>query len=140
MDINSMEFVNSEIYQVFLKNNPGKGYLKIRAYAASEALPVVGLRIVVSSLIDNQKAIFFDGITDDSGMVDTITLPAPRIDNNNLEVPVTTSYLIEAIQDNVNRNFYVMFIKKFAVFQLRRYQWAESLNQQLQIYTLSHKY
>ena len=107
MNINDNEFVNSLVYQKFIENNPGKGYLKIRAYAASEALPVVGLRIIVSSLIDNEKVIFFDGITDDSGMIDTLTLPTPKLDNSNLEIPFTINYSIEAIKDTINKKFSV---------------------------------
>ena len=72
--MNIKEFMNTKSYQDFIKNNPGKGNLKIRAYAASEALPVSGLRIVVSSTINNQKIIFFDGLTDSSGMINTISL------------------------------------------------------------------
>ena len=107
MNINDNEFVNSLVYQKFIENNPGKGYLKIRAYAASEALPVVGLRIIVSSLIDNEKVIFFDGITDDSGMIDTLTLPTPKLDNSNLEIPLTINYSVEAIKDTINKKFSV---------------------------------
>lgn len=107
MNINDNEFVNSLVYQKFIENNPGKGYLKIRAYAASEALPVVGLRIIVSSLIENEKVIFFDGITDDSGMIDTLTLPTPKLDNSNLEIPLTINYSVEAIKDTINKKFSV---------------------------------
>ena len=107
--MNIKEFMNTKSYQDFIKNNPGKGNLKIRAYAASEALPVSGLRIVVSSTINNQKIIFFDGLTDSSGMINTISLPAPQLNLNNLEVPATIRYEIDAFFDNQvgKRSFYV---------------------------------
>ena len=117
MNINDNEFVNSLVYQKFIENNPGKGYLKIRAYAASEALPVVGLRIIVSSLIENEKVIFFDGITDDSGMIDTLTLPTPKLDNSNLEIPLTINYSVEAIKDTINKKFSVDMYDGVCVFQ-----------------------
>ena len=37
-------------YQNFRRNNMGTGGLKIRAYAASEAVPISGLKIVVSTV------------------------------------------------------------------------------------------
>lgn len=106
MNINDINFINSKSYQDFIKNNPGKGNLKIRAYAASEALPVSGLKIVVSSEIDNQKIIFFEGVTDASGMIETISLPAPKLEVNNLDVPVTTKYEIDAYFDDNSKKIY----------------------------------
>ena len=97
IDFNDNNYVNTEAYQEFLKNNPGKGNLKIRAYAANEALPVSGLRIVVSTIIGNDRVVFFDGETDSSGMIETLSLPAPSLDTSNLIVPVTTTYIIDAI-------------------------------------------
>ena len=117
--MNIKEFMNTKSYQEFIKNNPGKGNLKIRAYAASEALPVSGLRIVVSSTINNQQIIFFDGLTDSSGMINTISLPAPQLNLNNLEVPATIRYEIDAFFDNQvgKRSFYVNMYDGICVVQ-----------------------
>ena len=94
------KFMSSEAYKQFIKVNTGKGKLKIRAYAASEALPVEGLNITVSSIIGNKKIIFFEGITDSSGMVENITLPAPELNINNMEIPNTIEYEIDVKSSN----------------------------------------
>ena len=50
-NINDSEFVNSDMYKNFINENPGRGYLKIRAYSASQAVPISGLQVVVSKNI-----------------------------------------------------------------------------------------
>jgi len=99
MNINDLD---KSIYDKFINENKGIGRLKIRAYAASEALPVSGLNIVVSTIIDNNNVVFFRGKTDSSGMIPTISLPAPKLEISNLEVPKTITYKIEAYMD-INR-------------------------------------
>ena len=99
-NINNPEFLKTDLYKNFIMNNPGKGNLKIRAYAASEALPVSGLRVIVSTEYNNNRIIFFEGETDTSGMIQTISLPTPALDLNNLEVPKTITYQILAVSMN----------------------------------------
>lgn len=84
-------------YQEFLKNNTGKGNLKIRAYAASEALPVSGVQVIISTNVNGKKMVFYEGVTDTSGMINTISLPAPKLEDSNLVVPLTTTYQIEVL-------------------------------------------
>lgn len=98
--MNLDNFMKTTEYEEFIKNNSGSGNLKIRAYAASEALPVKGLRIVVSTEINKQKVVFFEGMTDASGMINTISLPTPKLNLNNLEIPGTIKYEIDAFFDN----------------------------------------
>ena len=50
-------YKTTESYQNFMKVNTGRGKLKIRAFAASEALPVGGLKIIVSTVINNEKIV-----------------------------------------------------------------------------------
>ena len=94
--ISDSEVLNSDYYKNFIRINSGKGNLKIHAYAASEALPVSGLKVVVSSVIENKKVIFYEGYTDASGMIETLSLPAPKLSFDNLSVPTTVSYDIDA--------------------------------------------
>ena len=101
MNINEL---NKDIYDKFISENNGIGKLKVRAYAASEALPVEGLNIVVSSIIDNNEVVFFRGVTDTSGMIPTISLPAPKNDINNLMIPKTILYKIDAYMDINNKS------------------------------------
>ena len=102
------DILNSKLYQDFLDKNPGKGNLKIRAYAASEALPISGLHVVVSTIFENQVIIFFDGYTDASGMVPNISLPAAKLDLDNLVAPVPTIYSIVASFDSLEKQEYVV--------------------------------
>lgn len=114
--MNIEEFSKTPEYMEFIKNNPGSGKLKIRAYAASLALPVAGLNIVVSSLIGNTRVIFFEGVTDASGMIENITLPAPSLIDN-LEVPKTIQYDIDASMANMRENFTINMYDGICVLQ-----------------------
>ena len=117
-NFNDSIFKESQIYQNFIRENPGNGYLRIRAYAASQALPIGGLRIIVSKMIDNNKIIFFDGVTNNSGVIERITLPTPRIGDDNQMIPKNITYDIEAIYepDNIQRVYYVnMYENVYAV-------------------------
>ncbi len=114
MNIN--EFMKTNDYTDFIKENPGIGRLKIRAYAASEALPVSNLKIVVSSIISGTKVIFYEGFTDTSGMIPNISLPAPSLIDN-LVVPKTIKYDIEASMNNNTSNFSINMYDGICVVQ-----------------------
>lgn len=96
MKIQEFEKKYNETYQLFLKDNSGEGRLKIRAYAASEALPVIGLKVIVSTMIGNQKVVFYEGYTDRSGMIETLFLPTPIFDSDNLIIPKSITYSVTA--------------------------------------------
>ena len=95
-NIEDETFKNSEIYKSFINDYPMIGYLKIRAYSASQAIPVRGLKIEVSTNYENNKIIFFDGATDKSGIIEKITLPAPKLDDYNENIPNKIVYDIKA--------------------------------------------
>ena len=80
--INDEKLKNSDFYQEFIKSNPGKGN------------------------IGNNKVIFFDGVTDSSGMIQTLSLPTPSLEISNLEIPVGTIYYIEADNITYSVNLY----------------------------------
>ena len=100
---------NNKDYQLFTSQNPGVGTLKIRASSASEALPISNVKIVVSKKIGNDTIIFFEGQTDDSGMINGIKLPTPRKIQNNEEIPIFTEYDLEATYEPSN------FYKKYEI-------------------------
>ena len=101
--LNDEDLIASALFQKFLTDNPASGMLKIRSFAASMAVPIKGLRVIVSSMLDdNTKVIFFEGVTDESGMIENIKLPAPKLSNDNLVAPVKTEYEIEANYDPDN--------------------------------------
>lgn len=111
-------FVGSDVFQKFMLEHPARGFLKIRAYAASGAIPVQGLRVFVSTRIDSSDFVFFEGVTNESGIIDNISLPAYKLNNNYLDVPNKTVYTIRAVYDktdvdllyevNIYENVYVI--------------------------------
>lgn len=118
-NINDKDFINSSLYDNFMDANPSLGSLEIRAYAASEAIPISGLKIVVSTIYDNNKIFFYDGYTDESGKVPKMFLPAPKLIKDNEEVPSKTVYEIEAtyIPDNARQNYKINMYENICVVQ-----------------------
>jgi len=102
VNFNDADFTNTKEYKDFVKQNPSKGYLSIRAYAANQAVPISGLRVIVSQNFGNTKVIFFQGTTDNSGTINQIALPAPESGNNDLVAPRVAKYDIEALYDKSN--------------------------------------
>ena len=115
-NIDDKEFLNSELYRSFINANPGLGFLKIRAYAASQAVPISGLSVQVSKNIGGNRVIFFEGVTNESGVIEKISLPAPRMESDNMLAPVITTYDVgtsyegeeRAYKVNVYDNIYVV--------------------------------
>lgn len=63
---------------IFLRENPSRGILRIQAFRGNQAIPVKGVQVTVSHrLSDGTNYVFYSGVTDESGLVDAITLPAP---------------------------------------------------------------
>ena len=116
-NINNENFKNTPSYTNFIAQNPSNGYLKIRAYAASEAIPISGLDIVVSKIIDNNKVIFFDGATNESGVIERIVLPAPKLNTDNQNAPSSTTYDIEASYNDINSTYKVNMYENIYVIQ-----------------------
>lgn len=118
-NINDEKYMNSESYKNFMKSNPSYGTLKIRASAASEAIPVSGVRIVVSKKIEEDTIIFFEGITDESGMINNIKLPTPEAVSDDMMVPPSTTYDVDAIYlpDNLEKIYPVNVFSGIYVVQ-----------------------
>lgn len=109
MIIRVSDIKDDQIYDNFLKENPGRGNLKLRVTSASEALPVEGVDVVVSKEIGSNTYIFYEGKTDSSGMINNIKLPTPARITNNLEVPNFTSYKVrvEYSKDKFDKTYEV---------------------------------
>ena len=116
-EINYNEFMNSENYQEFINNNPEEGYLNIRAYAANSAIPITDLEVKVSRIIDNQKVLFFDGKTDQSGLISNIALPTPAVNANDEVVPLSSEYEVSARYNEDNLVFKVVMYAGISVLQ-----------------------
>lgn len=61
----------------FLAENSGTGTLRIQAFRADQAVPLPSVKITISKELDGTPQVFFQGVTDASGVLDGITLPAP---------------------------------------------------------------
>ncbi len=118
-NINDKELNSLLEYQEFVKENEGVGSLRIRAYGASEAVPIEGMNIEVSTIIgDDIKLIFFEGVTDSSGMIEKLRLPAPVLGADNLIAPKWTVYNIKATYDGEEENFKVNLYDGICVQQI----------------------
>ena len=116
--MNIVEFKKSLEYQDFIKENGGLGYLRIRAYGASEALPIENMTIIVSTIFDDKRIVFFNGKTDNSGMIERLELPAPNRGDDNMVIPKWKVYNIEAIYDGKVENFKVNIYDGICVQQI----------------------
>lgn len=112
-------FMNTNTYKEYIKNNPDTANLNIRTSAANNAIPIGNVRIIVSRMIDGNKIIFYDGLTDKSGIINNIELPTPALNSNDLEAPSGSLYDIEAIyeQDNIDRFYKVLMYSNVCVVQ-----------------------
>lgn len=118
-NVNDKSLDNLLEYQEFIKENIGEGFLSIRAYGASEAVPIEGMNIEVSTIIgENTRIIFFDGVTDSSGMIERLSLPAPKEASDNLIAPKRVVYDIRANYDGIEENFKVNLYDGICVQQI----------------------
>ena len=101
--------INSSEYQEFIRNNPSYGSLTIRVSTASGAIPISNLKVTISTVIGKNNVIFFEGYSDSSGIIESISLPAPRLNQDDLVIPNGTTYNILAtyVPDNLSKNFEV---------------------------------
>lgn len=117
VNINELSFQSTESYKKFIEDNPGKGNLMIRASSAKEAIPLPNVDITVSKTIDNYNVIFFQGKTDNSGMINNLSLPAPKSNNNDLITPQSTTYLITATTNNKKQTYTINMYNNICVVQ-----------------------
>ena len=66
-----------ETYESFLADNPQIGELRIQASTGGRAVPIAGAEVTVSREFADGTKVFATGITDGSGILDGIRLPAP---------------------------------------------------------------
>ncbi len=95
----------------FESKNQGKGTLKVQAFSGREAFPIVNARVVVSKDFENGSHIFFDDLTDTSGIVENMMLSSPRKDvaqrDNSIlpystySIRVTHPYFITTVYESV---------------------------------------
>ena len=114
---NDDTFKTTDLYKKYLVNNPATGYLKIRASSASEAIPISNLKIVVSKKIDTSKIIFYEGVTNESGIIEKIILPTPKLSGDDENPPSNVTYDIEATYQNNTQTYKVNMYESIYVVQ-----------------------
>ena len=79
-------------YAEFLAKNPYSGRLKIQAYRGDQAFPVPQVQVYITRQFTDGQRVFFQGMTDENGIIDNIVLPAPsRVDSLTPSGPITTA-------------------------------------------------
>lgn len=77
-DINTYENMQrQEDWMNFEARNTSNGFLKVQVYSAQGAFPLKDARVVISKEFDNQQKIFYEMVTDESGITEPVSLPAP---------------------------------------------------------------
>ena len=69
----------SPAYAQYLKDNTGSGILKVQTTRGQQSYPVKNVRIVIYKELAGEQVVFFQGLTDENGIIDNIVLPAPPI-------------------------------------------------------------
>lgn len=100
-NISLEEFKKTEVYQEFITQNPDKGTLKVQVFTADQAIPIPDTEIYITKEIGDYNVLFFQGVTDSSGIIDNIELPAPGGEYNveTFEIPKSTTYNLVASND-----------------------------------------
>lgn len=93
------EFKNLDLYQDFIRDNPGVGYLKVQVFTAYGAIPVADTSILITKDIEEYRVVFFQGKTDSSGIISGIALPAPAPVSTTEEAPAYTIYDMTAVNE-----------------------------------------
>ena len=110
-------FIKTTTYKEFMNQNASYGYLNIRAYAASKAIPIKGLKVVVSKVLGNSKVVFYSGVTDESGAIESISLPTPVVSNDDEVVPLSQNYDLEATYENQKLIYKIKMYSNISVNQ-----------------------
>lgn len=79
-DISANSVVESSIsplHAKFLAENPEVGFVKIQASRGQQAIPTQDVRVVITKNFDGEIVNFYQGTTDENGIINNIPLPAP---------------------------------------------------------------
>lgn len=92
------EFREMPEYQAFIRENPDVGILKVQAFTAYNSIPIPDTEIMLAKDIGEYRIVFFRGVTDSSGIIENIELPAPqKSSSSSIEAPLYTVYNLTAI-------------------------------------------
>ena len=117
VNITDSNFISTIVYKNFMIENTGRGILNIRASFANQALPITNLKVVVSKEIENYNVIFYEGVTNISGLIGKISLPTLPKENNDLIAPKNTTYKITTLYNNREYTYVVNMYDGICVVQ-----------------------
>ena len=117
VNITDSNFISTIVYKKFMIENTGRGLLNIRASFANQALPITNLKVVVSKEIENYNVIFYEGVTNISGLIEKISLPTPPKENDDLIAPKNTTYKITTLYNNREYTYVVNMYDGICVVQ-----------------------
>lgn len=117
VNITDSNFISTIVYKNFMIENTGRGILNIRASFANQALPITNLKVVVSKEIENYNVIFYEGVTNISGLIEKISLPTPPKENDDLIAPKSTTYKITTLYNNREYTYVVNMYDGICVVQ-----------------------
>ena len=117
VNITDSNFISTIVYKNFMIENTGRGILNIRASFANQALPITNLKVVVSKEIENYNVIFYEGVTNISGLIEKISLPTPPKENDDLIAPKSTTYKITTLYNNREYTYVVNMYDEICVVQ-----------------------
>ena len=116
---NDDSFKKTDIYKDFISEYPASGNLRIRAYAASGAVPLSDIDVTIYKEYNNVKIIFYEGKTDESGLIENIILPAPELSSNMMDIPSSITYEISVIskKDDISKVYQTSIYENIYVVQ-----------------------
>ena len=116
---NDNTFRQTQIYKDFIGEYPASGNLRIRAYTANGAIPVSNLNVIIYKEYENSKIIFYEGSTDESGLIENIILPAPELSSNIMTTPNFATYVlnVSGTKDNINKIYRINIYENVYVVQ-----------------------
>lgn len=82
----------------FENRNTSNGFLKVQVYSAKGAFPLKDARVIIFKELDNQRKIFYEMVTDESGITQPVSLPAPDASH---------SFVVDGIRPYENYNIEV---------------------------------
>lgn len=104
MDKNNINIISNENMQAqkdwlnFENRNTSNGFLKVQVYSAQGAFPLKDARVIISKKLDNQQKVFYEMVTDESGITQPVSLPAPDASH---------SFVVDGIRPYENYNIEV---------------------------------
>ena len=117
----SEEFRSTAIYKNFINVNNGNGILKVEASTANLAYPLDNVSVEVSKMFGEDKVIFYEGKTNESGIIETIVLPTRKMKDEVLSIEdiLYTTYDLTARDNkyNVEKNYDVSIFDNVKVIQ-----------------------